>query len=45
MDKSKVPIVVGTGYLGKRTVKASLTNGHLTYVLHRQEIGVDNEKV
>ncbi|KAK3014018.1 hypothetical protein RJ639_008651 [Escallonia herrerae] len=45
MEKSKVLIVGGTGYLGKRLVKASLTEGHETYVLHRPEIGVDIEKV
>ncbi|KAB2070529.1 hypothetical protein ES319_A08G161500v1 [Gossypium barbadense] len=43
--KSKVLIVGGTGYLGKRLVKASLAQGHETYVLHREEIGVDIEKV
>lgn len=43
--KSKVLVVGGTGYLGKRIVKASLANGHPTYVLHRHEIGVDIEKV
>ena len=45
MDKSKVLILGGTGYLGKRLVKASLAEGHETYVLHRPEIGVDIEKV
>lgn len=45
MEKSKVLIVGGTGYLGKRLVKASLEEGHLTYILHRPEIGVDIEKV
>ncbi|XVF52097.1 hypothetical protein PTKIN_Ptkin04bG0237600 [Pterospermum kingtungense] len=43
--KSRVLIVGGTGYLGKRLVKASLAEGHETYVLHRAEIGVDIEKV
>ncbi|XVF52102.1 hypothetical protein PTKIN_Ptkin04bG0238100 [Pterospermum kingtungense] len=43
--KSKVLIVGGTGYLGKRLVKASLAEGHETYVLHRAEIDVDIEKV
>lgn len=38
-------MVGGTGYLGKRIVKASLSQGHPTYVLHRPEIGVDIEKV
>ncbi|KAK1285605.1 hypothetical protein QJS10_CPB20g01151 [Acorus calamus] len=45
IDKSKVLVVGGTGYLGKRIVKASLAGGHLTYVLHRPEIGIDVEKV
>ncbi|KAK2973214.1 hypothetical protein RJ640_024501 [Escallonia rubra] len=45
MKKSKVLIVGGTGYLGKRLVKASLTEGHETYVVHRPEIGVEIEKV
>ncbi|EEF42455.1 bifunctional pinoresinol-lariciresinol reductase [Ricinus communis] len=43
--KSKVLIVGGTGYLGKRLVKASLSLGHETYVFHRAEIGVDIDKV
>ncbi|MCD7461148.1 hypothetical protein HAX54_045374 [Datura stramonium] len=43
--KSKVLIVGGTGYLGKRLVKASLANGHDTYILQRPEIGVEIEKV
>ncbi|GJT38659.1 bifunctional pinoresinol-lariciresinol reductase 2 [Tanacetum coccineum] len=43
--KSKVLIVGGTGYIGKRLVKASLEHGHATYVLQRREIGVDIEKV
>ncbi|XP_048132004.1 bifunctional pinoresinol-lariciresinol reductase-like [Rhodamnia argentea] len=45
MGKSKVLIVGGTGYLGKRLVDASLKLGHETHVLHRPEIGVDIEKV
>ncbi|RWR86833.1 bifunctional pinoresinol-lariciresinol reductase-like protein [Cinnamomum micranthum f. kanehirae] len=45
MGKSKVLVVGGTGYIGKRLVKASLAQGHETYVLHRPEIGVDIEKV
>ncbi|GMN40780.1 hypothetical protein TIFTF001_010009 [Ficus carica] len=45
MEKSRVLIVGGTGYLGKRMVKASLLEGHETYVVHRPEIGVDIEKV
>ncbi|XXG78093.1 hypothetical protein AAC387_Pa08g2111 [Persea americana] len=45
MGKSKVLVAGGTGYIGKRIVKASLAQGHETYVLHRPEIGVDIEKV
>ncbi|KAK1562056.1 hypothetical protein Q3G72_005414 [Acer saccharum] len=45
MEKSKVLIVGGTGYLGKRLVKASLAVGHQTYILHRREIGLDIEKI
>ncbi|KAJ8633888.1 hypothetical protein MRB53_027224 [Persea americana] len=45
MGKSKVLVVGGTGYIGKRIVKASLAQGHETYVLYRPEIGVDIEKV
>ncbi|XP_070033818.1 bifunctional pinoresinol-lariciresinol reductase 2-like isoform X2 [Nicotiana tomentosiformis] len=45
MEKSKVLIVGGTGYLGKRLVKASLANGNKTYILRHPEIGVDIEKV
>ncbi|KAK4834031.1 hypothetical protein QYF36_015428 [Acer negundo] len=45
MEKSKVLIVGGTGYLGKRLVKASLAVGHQTYVLHRPEIGLNIEKI
>nr|GEW16906.1 hypothetical protein [Tanacetum cinerariifolium] len=43
--KSKVLIIGGTGYLGKRLVKASLEQGHETYILRRPEIGVDIEKI
>ncbi|WMV24413.1 hypothetical protein MTR67_017798 [Solanum verrucosum] len=45
MQKSKVLIVGGTGYLGKRLVKSSLANGHDTYILKGPEIEVDIEKV
>ncbi|XP_057448730.1 bifunctional pinoresinol-lariciresinol reductase 2-like [Lotus japonicus] len=45
MEKSKVLIVGGTGYLGKRLVKACLAQGHETYVLQRPDIGVDIERV
>ncbi|KAI3692185.1 hypothetical protein L6452_31996 [Arctium lappa] len=43
--KLKVLIIGGTGYIGKRLVKASLEQGHETYVLQRSDIGVDIEKV
>ncbi|PQM37312.1 isoflavone reductase homolog [Prunus yedoensis var. nudiflora] len=36
MEKSKVLVVSGTGYLGRRIVSASLSQGHPTYVLQRQ---------
>lgn len=45
MEKSKVLIVGATGYLGKRLVRASLEEGHETYVVHRPEIGVDIERI
>ncbi|KAG9454365.1 hypothetical protein H6P81_007269 [Aristolochia fimbriata] len=45
MEKSRVLVVGGTGYLGRRIVKASLALGHPTYVLHRPEIGVDIDKL
>ncbi|KAK3226898.1 hypothetical protein Dsin_006760 [Dipteronia sinensis] len=45
MEKSKVLIVGGTGYLGKRLVKASLAVGHQTYVLHRPENGLNIERI
>lgn len=45
MEKSKVLIIGGTGYIGKRLVKASLAQGHETFILSRPEIGVDIEKV
>ncbi|KAL5731898.1 hypothetical protein ACHQM5_004582 [Ranunculus cassubicifolius] len=43
--KSRVLIVGGTGYLGKRMVKASLDQGHPTYILQRREIGLDIDKL
>lgn len=43
--KSKVLVVGGTGYIGRRIVKASLDQGHETYVLQRQEIGLDIDKL
>lgn len=35
----------GTGYLGKRLVKASLAQGHPTYVLQRLDDAVHIEKI
>ncbi|BFG30847.1 hypothetical protein CerSpe_171210 [Prunus speciosa] len=45
MGKSKVLMVGGTGYMGRRIVKASLAQGHPTYVLQRPEIGLDIDKL
>ncbi|CDP11762.1 unnamed protein product [Coffea canephora] len=45
MAKSKVLVVGGTGYVGKRIVKACLAQGHTTYVLQRPEIGLDIDKL
>ncbi|KAK4557153.1 hypothetical protein RGQ29_007072 [Quercus rubra] len=45
MAKSKVLVIGGTGYLGKRIVKASLAQGHITYVLQRREMGLDIDKI
>lgn len=45
MGKSKVLVVGGTGYIGRRIVKASLAQGHETYVLQRPEIGLDIDKL
>ncbi|KAL5705565.1 hypothetical protein ACHQM5_023854 [Ranunculus cassubicifolius] len=42
--KSRVLVVGGTGYIGRRIVKACLAQGHSTYVLQRREIGVDIDK-
>jgi len=45
-DKARILIVGGTGYLGRRLVRASLALGHPTYVLARPEaIGIDIEKL
>ncbi|PON41827.1 Hopanoid-associated sugar epimerase [Parasponia andersonii] len=44
-EKSRVLVVGGTGYIGRRIVKASLAEGHPTFVLRRPEIGLDIEKV
>ncbi|XP_021833163.1 isoflavone reductase homolog [Prunus avium] len=45
MEKSKVLVVGGTGYLGRRIVSASLSRGHPTYVLQRPEISLDIDKI
>ncbi|XP_015963116.1 bifunctional pinoresinol-lariciresinol reductase-like isoform X1 [Arachis duranensis] len=45
MEKSKVLIIGGTGYIGKKLVKASLGLGHETYVLQRPDIGLDIDKL
>ncbi|KAK4365795.1 hypothetical protein RND71_013675 [Anisodus tanguticus] len=45
MAKSKVLVVGGTGYMGKRIVKASLAQQHTTYILQRPEIGLDIDKL
>ncbi|XVE65381.1 hypothetical protein DITRI_Ditri07aG0176100 [Diplodiscus trichospermus] len=45
MGDSKVLVVGGTGYIGRRIAQASLAQGHETYVLQRPEIGLDIEKL
>ena len=45
MEKSKVLVVGGTGFIGRRIVKASLAQGHRTFVLMRPEIGMDIDKL
>jgi uncharacterized protein YbjT (DUF2867 family) len=45
MEKSRVLVVVGTGYIGRRIVRASLAQGHPTLVLMRPEIGLDIDKL
>uniref|UniRef100_A0A7N0U4H2 NmrA-like domain-containing protein n=1 Tax=Kalanchoe fedtschenkoi TaxID=63787 RepID=A0A7N0U4H2_KALFE len=44
-SKTRVLVVGGTGYIGKRIVKASLAQGFETYVLQRREIGLDIVKL
>ncbi|KAG8050980.1 hypothetical protein GUJ93_ZPchr0009g1572 [Zizania palustris] len=44
-NKSKVLVVGGTGFVGRRIVTASLAEGHPTYVLMRPEIGLDVDKL
>ncbi|KAJ9537557.1 hypothetical protein OSB04_030290 [Centaurea solstitialis] len=43
--KLKVLIIGGTGFIGKRLVKASLEHNHETYILQRPDMGVDIGKV
>ncbi|MED6220071.1 hypothetical protein PIB30_041458 [Stylosanthes scabra] len=45
MGKSKVLVVGGTGYIGRRIVRASLAEGHETYVLQRAELALQIEKL
>jgi len=45
MEKSKVLVVGGTGYIGRRIVRASLAHGHPTFILMRPEIGFDIDKL
>ncbi|KAF7013815.1 hypothetical protein CFC21_027865 [Triticum aestivum] len=45
MEKSRVLVVGGTGYIGRRIVKACLVQRHETYVLMSPEIGLDVEKL
>ncbi|KAL6905924.1 hypothetical protein ACP4OV_003525 [Aristida adscensionis] len=43
--KSRVLVVGGTGFVGRRLVRASLAQGHPTFVLMRPEIGLDVDKL
>ncbi|KAF7840396.1 isoflavone reductase-like protein [Senna tora] len=45
MEKSKVLVVGGTGYIGRRIVKASLAQGHPTFLLQRPDLGLDIDKL
>ena len=45
MEKSRVLVVGGTGFIGRRIVRASLAEGHPTLVLMRPEIGLDIDKL
>jgi nucleoside-diphosphate-sugar epimerase len=45
MEKSRVLVVGGTGYIGRRIVRASLAQGHRTLVLMRPELGMDVDKL
>ncbi|GLJ07564.1 hypothetical protein SUGI_0069750 [Cryptomeria japonica] len=42
---SRVLIVGGTGYIGRRIVKASIALGHPTFILLRKEVVSDVDKV
>ncbi|KAK9091009.1 hypothetical protein Sjap_024186 [Stephania japonica] len=44
-EKSKVLVIGGTGHLGRKLVKASLVEGHPTYVLQRLENCMDINKI
>jgi len=44
-EKIRVLIIGGTGYFGRRLVKASLALGHETYVLYRAQAASDINKV
>jgi putative NADH-flavin reductase len=44
-QKNRVLVVGGTGFMGRRLVRASLAQGHPTFVLMRPEIGVDVDKL
>ncbi|RLN00991.1 hypothetical protein C2845_PM06G25970 [Panicum miliaceum] len=45
MEKSKVLVVGGTGFIGRRLIAASLAQGHPTFILMRPEIGLDVDKL
>nr|CAB3461905.1 unnamed protein product [Digitaria exilis] len=44
-EKSRVLVVGGTGFIGRRIVRESLAQGHPTLVLMRPEIGLDVDKL
>lgn len=44
-ERSRVLIIGGTGYFGRRLVKASLALGHETYVMYRAQAASDINKV
>ncbi|KAK2630783.1 hypothetical protein QOZ80_UnG0725880 [Eleusine coracana subsp. coracana] len=45
MEKSRVLIIGGTGYIGRHIVRASLEQGHPTFVLLRPDIGLNIDKL